>query len=247
MNQAEFSTGRYPRNAFEGFRSSRYSGPPLPCGYLFEPFRQHAQGPRSSVLVSPPHLIVGHVGVIGVPEHSLVTACLNRSRLSPCLRSLIQLLDRVEDLGDNLGRIAPHVAFPYANDRPTQFSQKMRHPSVTLTIAFDLCNPIRRIPTCRQLVFPRDPTTAVPKIAVAKDRNMMSHDHQVGTTRQRGRVQAISNASGPKSLSQKDLRSGILTTIAGPNPAGRGATRTKVLVPRHRAFSLLGWHTLHLD
>jgi hypothetical protein len=59
----------------------------------------------------------------------------------------------------------------------------------------------------------------MPKITVAEDHNTMSRDHQVRTTGQRRRMQAISNTGGPESLSQEDLRSGILTTIASPNAA----------------------------
>ena len=57
-----------------------------------------------------------------------------------------------------------------------------------------------------------------------------------------GGCKSIPNAGGPKSLSQEDLRSGILTTIAGPNAARLCAARTKVLVAGHRQRGLPGRH-----
>jgi hypothetical protein len=87
---------------------------------------------------------------------------------------------------------------------------------------------------------------AVPEIAVTEDGEAMSDDYQIRSARQRGRMQSKSNSSSPQGSSQEDLGSGILTTIAGPNPAGRWVTRAKALVPRHRPFSLLGWHSLNV-
>ncbi len=148
-------------------------------------------------------------------------------RFRPCrLKSVKSTLSRwrsrlecAEDFRRGHEGITPDIAFPNANDSPTECSQNTRHLPVPLAIPFDLRNPIWRIPTFRQLAFPLGPLTPVPKIAVAEDHNTMSRDHQVGTPDQCGRVQAIPNAGGPKSLSQEDLRSGILTTIASPNAA----------------------------
>jgi hypothetical protein len=73
----------------------------------------------------------------------------------------------------------------------------------------------------------------MPKITVAENHDTVSRDYHVGTADQRGRMQAIPNSGSPKSLSQEDLWSGILRTIAGAHSARRRATRTVVLVPRH--------------
>lgn len=142
-------------------------------------------------------------------------------------------LDCVEDLRRGHSGITPDIAFPNANDRPAERSQNTRHLPVPLAIPFDLRNPIWRIPAFSELALPLRPVTPMPKITVAEDHDMVSRDHQVGTARQCGRVQPIPDSGSPKSLSQEDLRSGILTTIAGAHSARLRATRTVVLVPRH--------------
>jgi hypothetical protein len=152
---------------------------------------------------------------------------------------------RFENRDSYCVRAAPHVAFPHSDYRPTEFSKVTRHESVTSTVGLDLWNPVRRIPTCRELAFSRRPTSTMPKIAVAENNNAGSQDRQVGAPRNIQRMQAKTNTSAPEGLSQQDLRSGILTTIADPDAAGRDVARTKALVPRHRASSLLGRHALH--
>src|SRR5687768_16254503 len=88
---------------------------------------------------------------------------------------------------------------------------------------------------------------SMPEVAIAEDDETIPGNHEVRSPRQPSAVQPISNSSGPKSFSQEDLRSGILTTIAGPNPAGRATTRPKPLVSRHSPLFPLGWHSLNVD
>ena len=142
-------------------------------------------------------------------------------------------LDCVEDLRRGHSGITPDIAFPHANDSPAERSQNTRHLPVPLAIPFDLRNPIWRIPAFSQLALPLRPLTPMPKITVAENHDTVSRDYHVRTADQRGRMQAIPNSGSPKSLSQEDLRSGILTTIAGAHSARLRATRTVVLVPRH--------------
>lgn len=142
-------------------------------------------------------------------------------------------LNRAKDLRRGHDGITPDIAFPDANDSPTERPQSTRHLPVPLAIPFDLRNPIGRIPAFSQLALPLRPLTPMPKITVAENHDTVSRNYHVGAADERGRMQAIPNSGSPKSLSQEDLWSGILMTIAGAHSARLRATRTVVLVPRH--------------
>jgi hypothetical protein len=68
--------------------------------------------------------------------------CLSNLHSTESTPSLRRSLNCVEDLGRGPEGIAAHVAFPNANDSPTERSEQTRHLPVTPTISFDLCNPI---------------------------------------------------------------------------------------------------------
>ena len=73
-------------------------------------------------------------------------------------------------------------------------------PSASLPFLFDHLRPCQKSPSQK---------TTTRCLAIAKS----------GRPINAGGCEAIPNAGGPKSLSQEDLRSGILTTIASPNAA----------------------------
>ena len=97
------------------------------------------------------------------------------------------------------------------------------HPAASLVFLFDHWRPCQKSPS---------QNTSDPVVARSPSLD----------GRQRFEGQAIPNAGGPKSLSQEDLRSGILTTIAGPNSARLCTARTIVLVAGHRQRALPGRH-----
>src|SRR6266446_2162094 len=77
-----------------------------------------------------------------------------------------------------MGRVAKNFAFPKTDDAPAALLQSPINESIACTIALNLWKPVRLIGFVFLASAP-SPSIAVPKLAVAEDRNSPANDDEI--------------------------------------------------------------------
>jgi len=114
------------------------------------------------------------------------------------------------DLRSNPVHVALYVAFPNPNDSPTRLTQRAIRPSIALDVGGDLLDPVRGVPTARELAPTSPPVTPVPEVPVAELRHPGTREDDVGHPRQPAYVDAIAEPRSEQGGTQQSFGPRVL-------------------------------------
>lgn len=148
----------------------------------------------------------------------------------------------------DLGCLAQHFGLPKAQDVPACCAERGGVLTIPLDVPLDFGGPVSTVVTARELLEAMLEVASVPEVAIAKDHETMSLEHDIGTPRQLRDVETVAEPTAPK-LAPKGalaarvrLRTGssccFRSALRGRTQSVEGGRSTSAVMFLHRDYQV---------